>query len=292
MAQNMTESGDDSMENLQSLSQIPLVSWPAVNLFILGWITIAVSSWAALSGFIPYWCAMLINGFSLYFFFSVLHESIHRLLSSSNRINELLGRLALAALVPAAPLEVARWVHFRHHGNTSCDNDPDNFMHHGKWWVLPLRWANFDLFYIVHFFRYGGATAKRFQWTVISYLVAFGSIISVAVYIGFGFELLVLWLIPSRIGLCLVGFVFVFLPHYPADISAKENKYQATTVRRGWEWLLTPLMVYQNYHLIHHLYPNVPFYNYIRVWRLKFDDIRAYEPAIQSAFGLLPIDRQ
>lgn len=58
-----------------------------------------------------------------------------------------------------------------------------------------------------------------------------------------------------------------------------KNPFQATTIRRGWEWLLTPLMVYQNYHLIHHLYPTIPFYNYLKV------------PAVQSAFGLTPLDR-
>ena len=29
------------------------------------------------------------------------------------------------------------------------------------------------------------------------------------------------------------------------------------------EWLLTPLMLSQNYHLVHHLHPSVPFYRYV-----------------------------
>ena len=286
------DSCNDPIAKFQALSKTPSISWPAVNVFFLGWISIAICTWSALSGFIPYWSAMLINGVALYFFFSVLHESIHLNLSSNKRFNELMGRIALAALVPAAPLEVARWVHLRHHVNTSCDNDPDNFMHHGKWWALPFFWANLDLFYIVHFFRFGGATAKRHQRKVISYLVVFASLVSILVYVGLGYELIMLWIIPTRIGLALVGFIFVFLPHYPADISAKESKFQATTVRLGWEWLLTPLMVYQNYHLIHHLHPNIPFYNYIKVWRLKYDEILASDPAIQTAFGLLPTNRR
>mgnify|MGYP003709843697 CR=1 FL=1 len=95
----------------------------------------------------------------------------------------------------------------------------------------------------------------------------------------------------TGIGLALVGFVFVFLPHHPADISAHDNKYQASTVRQGWEWLLTPLMVFQNYHLIHHLYPNVPFYNYLKIWNLKRDELTPKRPAIQTAFGLRPVNR-
>jgi fatty acid desaturase len=89
----------------------------------------------------------------------------------------------------------------------------------------------------------------------------------------------------------MIGFVFVFLPHFPADITARQDKYQATTTRLGWEWVLTPLMVYQNYHLIHHLYPNVPFYNYIKIWHLRYEEISRNNPAIQKGFNLRPVGR-
>ena len=38
-------------------------------------------------------------------------------------------------------------------------------------------------------------------------------------------------------------------------------------MRVGGEGWLTPLFVYQNYHLVHHLHPSVPFYRYVRAWR-------------------------
>ena len=60
---------------------------------------------------------------------------------------------------------------------------------------------------------------------------------------------------------------------------------------RGWEWLITPLMVYQNYHLIHHLYLNVPFYNHLKNGHLKYGELVAERPAVQSAFGLMPLKR-
>ena len=31
-----------------------------------------------------------------------------------------------------------------------------------------------------------------------------------------------------------------------------------TRVRVGLEWLMTPMMLFQNYHLVHHLHPAVP----------------------------------
>tara|TARA_R110001599_G_scaffold183562_1_gene376845 strand:- start:9344 stop:9775 length:432 start_codon:yes stop_codon:yes gene_type:complete len=94
------------------------------------------------------------------------------------------------------------------------------------------------------------------------------------------------------LGLAPIAFVFVFLPHYRCDISVQENEYQATTTRKGMEWLLTPLFVYQNYHLIHHLYPTTPFYNYMKIWHLKYDELTAHNPAIQTTFGLTPVNRE
>ena len=117
------------------------------------------------------------------------------------------------------------------------------------------------------------------------------SIAAAFVYFGYGFEFFMLYFIPSRIGLGLTGFVFVFLPHHPADISAHDDKYKASTVRQGWEWLLTPLMAFHNYHLINHVFPNVPFYNYLKIWHLQYDEITSKEPALQSAFGLKPVNR-
>ena len=59
-------------------------------------------------------------------------------------------------------------------------------------------------------------------------------------------------------------------------------------MRLGHEWLLTPVMVFQNYHLIHHLYPNIPFHRYLKVWSSIKDQIMAKNPAIQSGFDLSP----
>jgi beta-carotene hydroxylase len=276
----------------RELKQTPAVSWPAVGLFVLGLMILGVASGMALSGDIPLWVATLVNGFGLYLLFSIMHESLHRNVSSNSRLNEILGRISLLLLIPAAPLEIARWAHFQHHRFTSSNTDPDNFIHHAKWWQIPLRWPNFDMYYLYCFLRDGGQQKKRHARALISSAVIFIAIIATLTYLGYGMEVLFLWLLASRIGLALVALVFVFLPHYPGDISSEDNEYQATTIRKGWEWLLTPLFVYQNYHLIHHLYPTAPFYNYARIWHLQYDELIAQNPAIQNNFGLMPVNRE
>ena len=89
---------------------------------------------------------------------------------------------------------------------------------------------------------------------------------------GYGLEVVLLWLMPARLAIGLLAFGFDWLPHHPHDVRSDDDRYRATVVRPS-PWL-TPLLIYQNYHLIHHLYPAVPFYRYSRVWRAKEATLR------------------
>jgi beta-carotene hydroxylase len=280
-------------EYLRELKNTPLLSIPAFGLFLIGFGMIGWFSYLAMTGVLPYWAATLVNGVAMYFIFSPMHEGLHRNISSIPLVNNVIGRISLLALLPGAPMEVARWMHFQHHRGTSDpETDPDMFMHHGNFLQLMFRWANLDIYYIIHFLRFGGKELKARGASLAITMALFIGLVTAFSVVGYGIEVLFFWFLPSRIGLCLIGYVFVFLPHYPADTSAKESEYQATTVRRGWEWLLTPVLVYQNYHLIHHLFPTAPFYNYIKIWHLLYDDISAQNPAIQKPFSLLPINHE
>ena len=51
------------------------------------------------------------------------------------------------------------------------------------------------------------------------------------------------------------------------------------------EWLFTPLMLSQNYHLVHHLHPSVPFYRYLATWRRNEEAYLEHDAAIATVFG-------
>jgi beta-carotene hydroxylase len=274
----------------RELKKTPAMSWPALCLFLLGLAVIGGASGMAISGAMPYWSATLANGIGLYLLFTTMHESLHRTVSTNNRVNDMFGRISLLLLIPAAPLEIARWAHFQHHRFTSCDADPDRFIHNAKWWDFILRWSNFDLYYLYSFLRNGGDQKKRHMRALTIQAVVFGTAVTILAWLGYGMEVLFLWVLASRVGLFLVALVFVFLPHHPAEVTAQENEYQATTIRLGLEWLLTPLFVFQNYHLIHHLYPMAPFYNYMKLWHLKYDEITSKKPAIHKGLAFMPIN--
>jgi ring-1,2-phenylacetyl-CoA epoxidase subunit PaaE len=84
---------------------------------------------------------------------------------------------------------------------------------------------------------------------------------------GFGMELLVYCIIPTRINILFLGFAFDFLPHHGLEATPQDDRFKTTRNRVGLERLMNPILLYQNYHLVHHLHPLIPFYRYLRVWR-------------------------
>jgi fatty acid desaturase len=184
-----------------------------------------------------------------------------------------------------------RFIHFRHHRNANSDEDEaDGVIQSGPGWFRPLKWPFLDLIYAWKYFGQGYwkerpksekrniiimalITLVMWPWLVIN---------------GYLMELLMLWIIPQRISFFLIAFIFVYLPHVPNDVSEQDNAYRATSIREGMEWLLSPLMMYQNYHLVHHLYPNVPFYRLVKIWNSKLDEHLSHDPAIVSVLGLYP----
>lgn len=281
-----------SRELFKSYKNSPSLAGPTTVLLVLVVGSLIASWYHALAGSMPLWLACIANGVLTYLLFSVVHDASHRAISSNKWINEGMGTVGLLFMFPYAPMPVLRWLHMQHHRFTNAANDPDNFTHNGSRWLAPLRWSFFDAYYIYYFFKYGGKFVTKHAVIFAIYLGVVIPAVAAIIYFGYGFELLVLWFIPTRIALFLIDIVFVVLPHHPAMVTQQENPYLATTMRMGWEWLLTPLMAYQNYHLIHHLYPTIPFYKMHRAWYLKYDELNRQNLSVQSAFGMEPENMQ
>ena len=114
-----------------------------------------------------------------------------------------------------------------------------------------------------------------------------GSVAGLAAAIATGnlWLVLVIYLIPERIAVVLLAWWFDWLPHHGLAETQRENRYRATRARVGMEWLFTPLMLSQNYHLVHHLHPSIPFYRYVAAWRRNEEAYLDREPAIATVFG-------
>lgn len=242
-------------EHFERLRQAPVLALPTALLFVVSMAGIATTWYLALNAMIPLWVGAIANGVITYLLFSVIHDASHKSLSSVGWINESIGAIGLFFLFPYAPMVLLRWVHNKHHTHTNGPKDPDRFEHESPLWQVPFRWTFFDGAYIWYFVKYGQNVRKKHGTELVVFYSFLMLLFVAALYFGFGWELFMLWFVPSRITLFIIAIVFVILPHHPAIIAQEEDPYMATTMRFGWEWLLNPLLVYQNYHLIHHLWP-------------------------------------
>lgn len=100
------------------------------------------------------------------------------------------------------------------------------------------------------------------------------------------FHQLVLFLfLPIRLTLMWLGYAFDYLPHRDLETTARDNQFQATRNRIGFESALSPLMLFQNYHLVHHLHPRIPFHRYVAAWRRNEEEYLTHEPPLTDIRG-------
>ncbi len=264
----------------RQLTTSPPVAVPTVLLFFACMAAIGAITTLALTGVLALWQGALLNGLAVYFLFSVVHDSSHGAISQNKVFNDAFGHIGMLFFGPLAPFNLARWIHMQHHRFTNdLVKDPD-FFGHKMDLLTPLRWANFDFFYTLYFLRHGGAMRQKFALrTVLQFALVIGLTVA-AFHWGYGEETVMLWLLPTRISSALFVLAFVYMPHAPFTVTAQEDEYKASNIRAGMEWLLTPLLAFQNYHLVHHLYPRAPFYRMIKIWNAR----RAFHLARQPYF--------
>lgn len=102
---------------------------------------------------------------------------------------------------------------------------------------------------------------------------------------GHGAAVIVLVLLPQRLQLTWLAFWFDWLPHHGLEATNRDSRLHTTRNIVGAEWLMTPLLFSQNYHLVHHVHPIVPFYRYVQAWRHGEEDYLAAEPHLVSPTG-------
>lgn len=267
--------------------RVPVVSWPIIGLLVAGLATVIGSSAAYLSGGFPWWATILANALGSYLLFTVAHDAAHHSASSNTTLNTWLGRLSTPFFAAHAAYPVWRFIHMQHHRftNHGTEKDPDHYTQEGPRWQLPLRWVSIDLFYLVFYLRHWGsrpAREKREELLNLGLMVAVFA--AIAVTSGL-WALLVVAIIPGRLNILFLAWAFDYLPHSGLHHKPEEDKLKTTRNRIGREWLMSPVLLYQNYHLVHHLHPIVPFYKYVKVWRRNEGQYLEGDPALSTVGG-------
>lgn len=267
--------------------KVPGLAWPTAALFVGTLVLFAVEVYGFLVADWSRWVTVPMGAAATFLMFSVLHEATHHAISTNTRLNDLFGYLSSPLVAPHATYPLFRFIHIEHHRNTNEPQniDPDMWTEGGPKWALPLRWASIDLYYVVFYVRRIADRPRAEVAAAVTWAALVVGGLATLAATGFGYEVVWLVLVPQRLGAVVLAWWFDYLPHHGLEVTQRENKYQATRVRVGGEGWLTPLFVYQNYHLVHHLHPSVPFYRYIRAWRRNEQAYLDRNAAISTWFG-------
>ncbi|WP_204801552.1 fatty acid desaturase [Mycobacterium riyadhense] len=265
---------------------VPRIALPTVGIFLAALTAFVLSTTGYISGWAPVWVTIPVNAAVTFVMFTVVHDASHYSISSTRWVNGLLGRLAWLFVGPVVAFPSFGFIHIQHHRHANDDDqDPDTFASHGKWWQLPLRWSLVEYFYLKYYLpRARSRPVKEVAETLLMLALSLTGL-TVAIVTGNLWILAVVFLIPQRIGVTVLAWWFDWLPHHGLADTQRTNRYRATRNRVGAEWLFTPVLLSQNYHLVHHLHPSVPFYRYLRTWHRNEEAYLERNAAISTVFG-------
>jgi beta-carotene hydroxylase len=195
-----------------------------------------------------------LNFVALYVLGTVIHDASHGSAHRNRFLNEALGHGS--ALLQGFVYPVFKRVHMEHHANVNDpDNDPDHFVSTGgPLWLIAARFFYHEVFFFKR------QLWRKGRWDLLEWFLSRSVVVltfGLAIHFGYTNYLMNYWLPPACIMGLLLGLFFDYLPHRPFQ---ERGRWENARVYPGW--ITNILLLGQNYHLIHHLWPSIPWYKY------------------------------
>lgn len=255
------------------LLQLPLIAWQEIAVLSLCYAAVIGGAALYLNDMAPYPLVLLVSGVAIYAVFTPLHDATHRSVSRNAWVNDGIGTLAAQLMVPGATTPLYRYLHLEHHRHTGDPaKDPDEFLPSagllGRLLLAPVVELKWLLWYLDNRDNRSAAQHRT-------------DLISVVFYVGWhvawlaspwAWEFFLLWMLPQRLGLGIVATLFATIQH-PEGVRQSERPLQATRMFFGGP-MVRLAMLSQSQHLMHHMFPAVPFYRYNQAWKLSEPEMR------------------
>ncbi len=225
---------------------------PTLLLFLTAVAMLVLSNFGYWLWLWPHWLCFSINTLALHCAGTVIHDACHQSAHRNRVINAMLGHAS--ALILAFAFPVFTRVHLQHHGHVNHpQDDPDHYVSTGgPLWLIAVRFLYHEVFF---FQRQLWRKYELLEWFISRLIV--GVIVYIAVQYHFLGYLLNFWFIPAFLVGIALGLFFDYLPHRPF---AERDRWKNARVYPNP--ILNILIMGQNYHLVHHLWPSIPWYNY------------------------------
>lgn len=198
------------------------------------------------------WVCFSMNVLALHLSGTVIHDASHNAAHRDRRVNAILGHSSALMLGFAFP--VFTRVHLQHHAHVNDpENDPDHFVSTGgPLWLIAARFFYHEVFF---FKRRLWRKYELLEWFLSRAVVV--AIVWVAIRYDFIGYILNFWFSPALVVGLALGLFFDYLPHRPFEDRDRWKNARVYPSR-----ILNVAILGQNYHLIHHLWPSIPWYRY------------------------------
>ena len=248
------------------------VAWPTVITIVVALTAYGASTAFAVAGLWPYWAAMLVNGYLCLILFLGVHEALHKSISGDRRdlqwMNDLIGWVCGFICLTA----YRGWdrMHMVHHRYTNDpERDPDYWSRARSvpemiYKMLTLRFAYNQIAARLEMNKKPGG---RFRlWNAHAHDIVPAVALVSGFWGGWADEVFMLWIAPALINMAYLCVFFNWLPHHPHDVQERYRDSAILLLPKPFHWVLTRLDLFHTYHLIHHLYPRIPFYRMERAF--------------------------
>jgi len=250
------------------LARRPVLSWPHLGLVVLAYSVFVASSWAYLTGRIPFLVMVALNQFAIYTSFTPLHDAVHEAASRNQRLNNLIGTVSAFIFIPGLSTTVYRALHMDHHRWVGDPRrDPDIWFVHAPKVLLPLVCMVPEWIWAYWYATRMWPTRPRRERAML--VLAFSVYLTVQVAFllsPYAWDFVLVWLIPQKIATMVLVYVFAHIQH-PEEANWEAAPFQST-VKVAARPLSKVYWLGQTDHCMHHAMPHIPFHLYHRVWDL------------------------
>jgi len=238
------------------------------------------SIWLTLAGFLifsftivathyglPIYIGSLVNLIIVYVGFSVMHEAVHGNISNNNAKYKGIEKMAgyFTGFLLWVPYTLFHVLHNDHHWHPDKPGrDPDMWMNEKNIWRIIYKSLTIKVGYTRTFWENKSEKFLKLR-RVVSLNSAFnwGFFLISGYMIGF-YEMFIIWYVPTVLAFIVISVFWGWLPHY-SGIKSKARKKDIPDCLDSR--LLNIVLVGQNYHMLHHQYPQVHFRNYRHLYK-------------------------
>jgi vanillate O-demethylase ferredoxin subunit len=255
-------------EALIGTFKTPLVALPTVCVAVVSFLGFGLSGYALLAGYLPAFITIPISAMFIFWSFTPLHEAVHGNASRISWLNDAIGSLCAQLMLPGFSTDLYRWLHLTHHARAGQSDDPDMKFIADNWQERLFNSAFLDIlwtrFYLANWSSRPQKERRRFSLGLSLYaavfLLGFSS--------NYAAEFLLIWVLPMLLGRIIVVYLFGTIQH-TQGIEQRDDLIGATRIQDVHEsYLQRFFLLGQAQHLIHHMYPHVPWYRYNKIWQI------------------------